>query len=142
MWPNRHFPADLVTFTEKILNGKLHFLCSGYDNVLLLYQFSWWLNLAVTGEDQKDLTWAFFTLYFKSTSYAITCVRHHTLVGDDSGNPVYWLPVRSGKAKIFYLTGPSTNICVVIQTFLLTVAFRFEFLVSVIYDSKEIVRFK
>ena len=23
------FPADLVTFTEEILNGKLHFLCSG-----------------------------------------------------------------------------------------------------------------
>ena len=23
------FPADLVTFTEQILNGKLHFLCSG-----------------------------------------------------------------------------------------------------------------
>ena len=22
------FPADLVTFTEKILNGKLQFLCS------------------------------------------------------------------------------------------------------------------
>ena len=22
------FTADLVTFTEKILNGKLHFLCS------------------------------------------------------------------------------------------------------------------
>ena len=22
-----HFPADLVTFTEEILNGKLHFLC-------------------------------------------------------------------------------------------------------------------
>ena len=22
------FPADLVTFTEQILNGKLHFLCS------------------------------------------------------------------------------------------------------------------
>ena len=22
-------PADLVTFTEEILNGKLHFLCSG-----------------------------------------------------------------------------------------------------------------
>ena len=28
MWPNPHFPADLVTFAEKILNGKLHFLCS------------------------------------------------------------------------------------------------------------------
>ena len=23
------FPADLVTFNEEILNGKLHFLCSG-----------------------------------------------------------------------------------------------------------------
>ena len=28
MWPNPQFPADLVTFTEGILNGKLHFLCS------------------------------------------------------------------------------------------------------------------
>ena len=28
MQPNPEFPADLVTFTEKILNGKLHFLCS------------------------------------------------------------------------------------------------------------------
>ena len=29
MWPNPQFPADLVTFTEEILNGKLHFLLSG-----------------------------------------------------------------------------------------------------------------
>ena len=28
MWPNPQFSADLVTFTEEILNGKLHFLCS------------------------------------------------------------------------------------------------------------------
>ena len=28
MWPNPQFPADLVTFTEEILNGRLHFLCS------------------------------------------------------------------------------------------------------------------
>ena len=28
MWPNSQFPADLVTFTEEILNEKLHFLCS------------------------------------------------------------------------------------------------------------------
>ena len=26
--PNRQFPADLVTFTEQILNGKRHVLCS------------------------------------------------------------------------------------------------------------------
>ena len=28
MWPNSQFPADLVTLTEEIVNGKLHFLCS------------------------------------------------------------------------------------------------------------------
>ena len=28
MWPNAQFPADLVTFTEEILNGKFHFLSS------------------------------------------------------------------------------------------------------------------
>ena len=28
MWLNPQFPAYLVTFTEEILNGKLHFLCS------------------------------------------------------------------------------------------------------------------
>ena len=32
MWPNPPFPADLVTFTEDILNGKLHVLCSGYSD--------------------------------------------------------------------------------------------------------------
>ena len=30
MWPNPQFPADLVTFTEEILNGKLHFLCNDF----------------------------------------------------------------------------------------------------------------
>ena len=25
MWPNPQFPADLVTFTEETLDGKLHF---------------------------------------------------------------------------------------------------------------------
>ena len=28
MWPNPQFSVDLVTFTEEILNGKLHFLRS------------------------------------------------------------------------------------------------------------------
>ena len=28
MSPNPQEPADLVTFTEEILNAKLHFLCS------------------------------------------------------------------------------------------------------------------
>ena len=28
MWPNPQESADLVTFTQEILNEKLHFLCS------------------------------------------------------------------------------------------------------------------
>ena len=31
MWLNPQFPADLITFTEEILNGKLDFLCSAYS---------------------------------------------------------------------------------------------------------------
>ena len=31
MLQNPHVPADLATFTETILNGKLHFLCSAYS---------------------------------------------------------------------------------------------------------------
>ena len=30
MWPNPQFPADLVTFAEEILNGKLRYLRSVY----------------------------------------------------------------------------------------------------------------
>ena len=35
MWPNPQETADLITFTEEILNGKLHFLCSvHYEKIL------------------------------------------------------------------------------------------------------------
>ena len=30
MWPNLQETADLITFTEEILNEKHHFLCSEY----------------------------------------------------------------------------------------------------------------
>ena len=35
MWPDPQFSEDLVTFTEEILNGKLHVLCSVDDNYTL-----------------------------------------------------------------------------------------------------------
>ena len=47
MWPNPQFSADMVTFTEKTLNGKLHFLCSLYlDSDSRESQSVW-----------EDLTW-------------------------------------------------------------------------------------
>ena len=33
MWPNLQQTADLVTFTEEIFNGKLHFLCSAGSRI-------------------------------------------------------------------------------------------------------------
>ena len=37
MWPNPQFPAGLVTFTEEIPNGKLHFLCSAIYNIMVTF---------------------------------------------------------------------------------------------------------
>ena len=42
MWPNPQETVDLVTFTEKVLNGKFHFLCSdssGFIIVVLFFAF-------------------------------------------------------------------------------------------------------
>ena len=33
MWPNPQKTADLVIFTEKILNGKFYFLCSDWSKI-------------------------------------------------------------------------------------------------------------
>ena len=55
MWPNPQFSAGLVTFTEEILNVKLHFLCSVYSTNpnsarYLLFSITSWM---------KDLTFPF-----------------------------------------------------------------------------------
>ena len=39
MWPNPQFSPNLVTFTEKILNGKLQFLCCDIALLLLKRHF-------------------------------------------------------------------------------------------------------
>ena len=36
MLPNPQKTADLVTFTEEILNGKLHFLCSDSNGLVVV----------------------------------------------------------------------------------------------------------
>ena len=33
MWSNPQETADLVTFTEEVLTGKLHFMCSEKNSV-------------------------------------------------------------------------------------------------------------
>ena len=54
-----HLPANLVTFTEELLNGKLHFLCSGYikrSNIL-----------PQIGNNEPGL-------YFSQVIYFLSCV--------------------------------------------------------------------
>ena len=45
MWPNLQLPADLVTLTEEILNGKIHFLRSElqYQDVIWRHYVHWLL---------------------------------------------------------------------------------------------------
>ena len=53
MWPNPQFSADLVTFTEEILNGKLHFFVQCHWRSLAP-----WLGEIHSGEDfSEDLSW-------------------------------------------------------------------------------------
>ena len=46
MWPNPQVPAALVTFTEEILNGKLHFLFS---------EKLWTLLIAMTNNPSENI---------------------------------------------------------------------------------------
>ena len=68
MWPNPQETADLVTFTEQILNGKLHFLCS--DGIVL--------EILTNSSDFRRDSGFFKDVFkfwnFKSPSF---CVRHH-----------------------------------------------------------------
>ena len=59
MWRNPQIPADLVTFTEKIFNGKhflKHFLCS----VSVLTHFMQLINFSVPLKNIKNLCFCVF----------------------------------------------------------------------------------
>ena len=58
MWPNPQESADLVTFTEEILNAELHFLCSGS----LRYELSFNKDIEVF----LNRFWTYFRTIFVS----------------------------------------------------------------------------
>ena len=84
MWPNPQFPADLVTFTEKIINGKPHFLCSvkakneGLKNLLTNLSTSVTAHLHIM---EKQLDWIQFQLYL---------FRHNTMLLGTFEQPILW----------------------------------------------------
>ena len=67
MWPNPQVPADLVAFTEDLLNGKLHFLCStSSEKARLLCDFPFGLN---PGDKPTDAqAWNNYTQKVRKTS--------------------------------------------------------------------------
>ena len=70
MWPNPQFAADVVTFTEEILNGKLHFLSRVF---LMIYsKQSWIFDVECNPPDKSnfpfhigaDISNSWFLYYF------------------------------------------------------------------------------
>ena len=55
MWPNLQETADLVTFTEEILNGKFHFLCSEKEEHIECNA-----SLAITGTTRETFKEKFY----------------------------------------------------------------------------------
>ena len=54
------YTADLVTFTEEIFNGQLHFLCSD------MLQFHMLLRVVSSDVIKKGVAGWFFCIYFES----------------------------------------------------------------------------
>ena len=65
MWANPQFPADLVTFTEEILKGKFHFLCS-------------------TIYSRREVTLTSISFYAKTVTFTIALKKVLTLLSTAS----------------------------------------------------------
>ena len=80
MWPNPQFPADLITFTGEILNGKLHFLFSeDYSD----YQKSSFLNV-INAMHQHTMAFAKLIVLFYRENMVLGLMR--------SANPQFFAP--------------------------------------------------
>ena len=68
MWPSSQFPADLVKFTEEVLNGKLHFLCSAK---FTLNKNIYFVNLGIQSQGKYGLekTLTLFTYLMTSARF-------------------------------------------------------------------------
>ena len=60
MWPNPQLAASLVTFTEEIVNGKLHFLCSVLKITAALVHIRWGIIDKSKNRKMRDKNFAMF----------------------------------------------------------------------------------
>ena len=76
MWPNLQFPAYLVSFTEEILNRKLHLLCSDFcRNIFSLL----WLKFETSAHVQLTITCQYILFRDFLTRYQLENCTEGTL---------------------------------------------------------------
>ena len=80
MWPNPQGTAGLVTFTEEILNGKLHFSCSEESNTFPILLFASTIKQILELCQDFYLIWSSFyayciTLPITFASFHVTCLN-------------------------------------------------------------------
>ena len=77
MWPNPQFPADLISFTEEILNGKLHFLCIAHNKTPKISQSLIVVVITQMAVKKKNKT----VLFFFTTTYIMAPNPYHKIHG-------------------------------------------------------------
>ena len=106
MWPNRQFPADLVTVTEKIFSGKLHFLCSDCGNTfLIIFQAAGFLLQQEEFEDEIWITKGMLIYIFNEFSSIRFLETTQLLVNKKVIIPSLTLPRRKlSSNSLFYVS--------------------------------------
>ena len=92
MWPNPQFPADLVTFTQEILHGKLHFFAVEGVSLKVLYPQS-------PGDLSLKLNIFCYTLHELQTRYLIIADTEAYIA------PCQISMIRSSRSQMFFKIG-------------------------------------
>ena len=93
MWPNPQFIADLVTFTQEILNGKLHFLCSESQSAInTLSQNS--RGIVVFIDDFEKVLPRRFINTMKETTLVRTEIKNNSTYPDNIKNFFFRMDIR------------------------------------------------
>ena len=79
MRPNTRFPADLVTLTGEVLNGKLHFLCSD-RNPCIFHHNSFIRLVKLIFFETKSLTFNYILLLFWQWSIVTIPLSHYSTI--------------------------------------------------------------
>ena len=91
MWPNPQETSDLVTFTEEILNWKLHFLCSVVeDQISLTVAINIGPLLNTTLREKCSVYGVFLVRIFPNSDW----IRRDTLYTGKYGPEKLWIRTR------------------------------------------------